>query len=346
MALQFGTWSPVCGGWLRLRTRSRVDPRALPAHASAADRLGFDLYYVPGHYLNAVHGPEHDVADAWITAAAAVARTERIRVVTAVQPGFNTPAVTAKMAASLADLRPGSVGLSLVAGWWRLEAEMYGDTWLEHSARYQRASEYLAVVRGLWECDRFSFEGRHYRIAQGILRPRPKPSPIVFVSGESDAAIELAARSGDYLFVNGDDVARVRALVDRVKTRAHQHGRVVRVALSAFGLVRARAADADTAIQRLLDDADLETIRYFDHQMDRQVVAHNRGSDRDRIEANLGLRAGLTGEPRSIIERLRHFEAAGVDAVVIKFEGDADEASRFAREVMGPYRASRQGLIL
>ena len=66
MALQFGIWSPVCGGWLRLRTRGRSDPRGLLEHAALADGLGYDIYYIPEHYLNAVHGPSHDVAEAWI----------------------------------------------------------------------------------------------------------------------------------------------------------------------------------------------------------------------------------------------------------------------------------------
>ena len=341
VALSIGTWSPVCGGWLRLRTRRTASSQALIAHASAAERLGYDLYYIPEHYLNAVYGPAHDVADAWITAAAVMARTSRMRVVTAVQPGFKTPAVVAKMAASLAALRPGGFGLSLVAGWWRLEAEMYGDTWLPHAERYQRAGEYLDVIRGLWQQDRFSYDGRHYRISEGTLRPRPDPQPVVIVSGESDAAVDLAARAGDYLFVNGDDVERVEALGARVKARARErYGRQVRLALSAFGLVRGRAAEAEHALERLVHDADPETIRYFEQQMDTAVVAHNRGSDRDRIEANLGLRAGLVGDPATIVARLRRFEAAGVDVVLVKMEGDDHEEERFAREVILPFRAS------
>jgi FMNH2-dependent dimethyl sulfone monooxygenase len=337
--MQLGLWSPVCGGWLRLREPARCDPRALLAHAAEADRLGYDLYYVPGHYLNAVHGPAHDVADAWISAAAAVARTERIRVMAAVQPGFESPAVVAKMAASLAQLRPGCFGLSLVAGWWRLEAEMYGDTWLPHAERYQRAGEYLDVIRGLWRHDAFTYAGRHYRIADGLLRPRPDPEPIVFVSGESEAAIELAARAGDYLFVNGDDLDRVQALAERVKRRAREgYRRTVRVALSAFGLVRDSAAEAQAAVERLLARADGDTIAYFEQQMDGAVVAHNRGDSRDRVEANLGLRSGLIGDGPGLCERLHRFEAAGVDAVLVKLEGGTEEAARFARSVVTPFR--------
>lgn len=125
MSLEFGTWSPVCGSWLRVvrDADARVDPASLIAFAKRCDRLGYDMHYVPEHYLNAVHGPEHDVADAWVIASAAVAATERIRVVCAVQPGFKAPGVVAKMAATLAAFRPHAFGISLLAGWWQLEAE-------------------------------------------------------------------------------------------------------------------------------------------------------------------------------------------------------------------------------
>ena len=334
--MQIGLWSPVCGGWLRTRSRPhRADQAALLEHAARADAAEYDFYYVPEHYLNAVYGPDYDVADAWVTAAAAVARTRRMRVIAAVQPGFRSPAVTAKMGASIAALRPGGFGLSVMAGWWRLQSEMYGDGWLDHAERYRRAGEYLDVVRGLWSQDTLDHEGRHYRVRRGLLRPRPDPLPPVFVAGESDAAIELAARAGDYLFVNGDEVERVHALGQRVKRLARErHGRTIRLALSAFGLLRDSVASARAEVDRLLADADRALIGYFEDQMDEAVVAHNRGTSTDRIEANLGLGSGLVGDASTIVERIRRFEEAGVDAILVKLEGDGAEAERFARAVI------------
>jgi FMNH2-dependent dimethyl sulfone monooxygenase len=94
MALQFGFWVPVCGGWLRVAPPPPVSFPALLAQAEEADREGYDFCYIPEHYLNAVYGPAQPVADAWVTAAAIAARTRRIRVITAVQPGFKARAST------------------------------------------------------------------------------------------------------------------------------------------------------------------------------------------------------------------------------------------------------------
>jgi FMNH2-dependent dimethyl sulfone monooxygenase len=303
------------------------------------DRAGYEFCYVPEHYLNAVYGPAHPVADAWIVAAGIAARTKRIRVVTAVQPGFKAPGVVAKMGATIAAARPHAFGLSILAGWWRLEAEMHGDPWLPHAERYRRAAEYLEVIRALWSQNTVDLRGRYFQMTGGTMAPRPNPAPIVFVAGESEPAIDLAARLADYLFINGGDHQRVQALVAKVKRRAlERYGRPVRVALSAFAVLRDTAAAAERAAAALLAAADLDIIRYFDAQMDEQVVAHNRGTANDRIEANLGLTTGLVGDRDTIIARIRAFERAGVDAIVIKCEAAPGEPSRFYREVIARLR--------
>ncbi|MFM7475558.1 MAG: hypothetical protein ACKO2T_07440 [Microcystis aeruginosa] len=64
MPLQFGIWAPVCGGWLRVINPERNwSISDLVELAVQADRVGYDFYYIPEHYLNAVHGPAHDVRD-------------------------------------------------------------------------------------------------------------------------------------------------------------------------------------------------------------------------------------------------------------------------------------------
>lgn len=344
MALQFGTWSPVCGSWLRLKRAATtpVEPKQLVAFARLSDRLGYDLHYVPEHYLNAVHGPGHDVVDAWVIAAAAVAATEHIRVVTAVQPGFKLPGVVAKMATTLAAFRPHAFGLSVLAGWWQLEVETHGDRWLPHAERYARTGEFLDVIRGFWTQPELSFAGKYYQIQGGVLERKPDPQPPVIVAGESDAAFELAARAGDYLFLNGGDPEHIAEQVDRAKTLARErYGRTLKVALSAFGLVRDSESEARAALAALTSRVDHSTLAYFRQHVDGAVVAHNRGGA-EQIEANLGLSAGLVGEPAAILQRLAAYEAVGVDTVLVKFEPSEHEAELFAAKVLKPYRAAAQ----
>lgn len=332
----------MCGGWLRTRdANKKPSPAELVRLARHVERLGYDFYYVPEHYLNAIHGPREDVLDAWVVSSAAVAGTRRLRVITAVQPGFKAPGVVAKMGATLSAFRRGGFGLSLLAGWWQLEVENHADVWLPHAERYARAAEYLDVIRGFWTEPVLDYRGRYYSIQGGLLEPKPDPVPPVVVAGESERAIDLAARAGDYLFINGGDVDQVAALVRKAKGRASEHGRTLKVALSAFGVVRASDAEARAVVDGLRERADATTIAYFRRHMDGAVVAHNRGTDNDTLEANLGLSSGLIGDPATILGRIEQLERAGVDAIMVKCEPAFDESERFARLVLAPYRAAR-----
>ncbi|HMJ15734.1 MAG TPA: LLM class flavin-dependent oxidoreductase [Polyangiaceae bacterium] len=344
MSLRFGVWSPVCGDWLRVAESSTSSaPAELVQLARSADELGYDYYYVPEHYLNAVHGPEHPVADAWMVSAAAVFATKRIRVLTAVQPGFKWPGTVAKMTATLSGFRPGSIGLSVLAGWWQLEAESYGDVWLSHAERYARSAEFLDVIRGLWSEKALHYSGRYFRVPGALLEPKPEPRPTILVAGESEHAIELAARSADYLFINGDLPERVGRIATRVKELAQErYGRSVHVALSAFAILEDSDRRARERVEQLTARADRDTIAYFKNQMDGAVVAHNRGNDAALIEANLGLASGLVGAAPRIVEQLEAFERAGVDTVLLKFPDTRPDMLRFAREVLVPYK-SRSG---
>jgi FMNH2-dependent dimethyl sulfone monooxygenase len=310
--------------------------------ARHVERLGYDMYYVPEHYLNAIHGPHEDVLDAWVVSSACIAGTRRLRVITAVQPGFKAPGVVAKMGATLSQFRPGAFGLSLLAGWWQLEVENHADVWLPHAERYARAAEYLDVIRGFWTEPSLDYAGKYFTIQAGLLEPKPTPQPPVIIAGESERAIELAARAGDYLFINGGDLDQVANLVQKAKARARDgYGRSLKVALSAFGVVRSSKGEAQAVVDALRADADPKTIGYFREHMDGAVVAHNRGSEADTLEANLGLHSGLIGDPASILERIAQLERVGVDVIMVKCEPAFDESERFARLVIAPYRAAR-----
>lgn len=342
MTLEFGVWAPVCGGWLRVRDHEcDTSPERLVDLGLSADRLGYHFYYVPENYLNAVYGPDHPVADAGVVAIATAAQAQQIRVVTAVQPGFKQPGAVAKMAASISALRPDAFGISVVAGWWRQEVEAYGDVWLPHHERYARAGEFLDLVRRYWTEPKFDYRGRYYSATAAVLEPRPNPLPPVFIAGESDSAIALAARAGDYLFINGDQPERVARLASKVKRlAAEQYGRNVKVALSALAVLGDTSKQAQAHVERLRGNADLATIRYFSEQIDGAVVAHNRGAKGDSIEANLGLNAGIIGDANAICRHLRAFEQAGVDAVLLKFDDTENQIERFAREVTSTYNKS------
>ena len=54
--------------------------------------------------------------------------------------------------------------------------------------------------------------------------------------------------------------------------------------------------------------------------------------------SNRGLRSGLIGTPDQILERIRAYEAAGVDLLLLQFSPQRQEMARFGADVISKYR--------
>ena len=111
--MKFGYWLPVFGGWLR-----NVDDEGMAASweyssrlARRSETIGFDLTLVAELNLNDIKGVEAPSLDAWSTAAALAAVTERLEIMVAVRPTFHPPALLAKQAANIDRISGGRLSL-------------------------------------------------------------------------------------------------------------------------------------------------------------------------------------------------------------------------------------------
>ena len=57
--------------------------------------------------------------------------------------------------------------------------------------------------------------------------------------------------------------------------------------------------------------------------------------------SNRGLRPNLVGTPEQVAERIRAYEAVGLDLLLLQMSPQADEMDRFAATVMAPMRAGK-----
>ena len=187
--MRFGYWLPVFGGWLRNVEDESMEATwaYVRALARRSEQIGFDLTLVAELNLNDIKGVTAPSLDAWSTAAALAAVTERLEIMVAVRPTFHAPALLAKQAANIDHISGGRLSLNVVSSWWAYEARMYGVPFDEHDDRYGRTSEWLDVVDGLWRHPTFSFTGRHYTIDDAVLEPKPvqRPRPTLYAGGES-----------------------------------------------------------------------------------------------------------------------------------------------------------------
>ena len=89
--MKFGYWLPVFGGWLR-----NVSDEGMEASwsdvkrlAQRSEELGYDITLIAELFLNDIKGIDAPSLDAWTTAAALAAVTEKLELMVAVRPTFH-----------------------------------------------------------------------------------------------------------------------------------------------------------------------------------------------------------------------------------------------------------------
>lgn len=340
--MRYGYWLPVFGGWLR-----NVEDENMTATwdyarrlAVRAEQIGFDLTLVAELNLNDIKGTDAPSLDAWSTAAALAAVTERQEIMVAVRPTFHQPALLAKQAANIDHIANGRLSLNVVSSWWEDEARQYGVGFEKHDDRYARTNEWLEVVDSLWSRDDVSFEGRYYRTEKTMLQPKPiqspeRPRPLLYAGGESEAAKEMIATRCDGYVMHGDPPAKIGERIADMRARRERLGLPPMLyGVAAYSVVRDTEEEARAELARITD-VQPGSAGYENYQ---QWLAGTQLEQRVSLEdysvSNRGLRSGLVGTPEQVRARVAEFEAVGVDFLLLQCSPQIEEMERFSEAVI------------
>jgi FMNH2-dependent dimethyl sulfone monooxygenase len=338
--MRYGYWLPVFGGWLRNVENENMEATwpYVKRLAQRGEQIGFDLTLLAELNLNDIKGVEAPSLDAWSTAAALAAVTERLELMVAVRPTFHNPALLAKTAANIDHISGGRVTLNVVSSWWADEARKYGVHFEQHDDRYARTSEWLDVLNGVWSQDHFSFSGKYYRVEDNVLQPKPisQPRPTLYAGGESPAAKELIAEKCDAYLMHGDRPERVGEKIADLSARRERRGLPpMKFGVAGYAIVRETEREAKEELRRITD-VQQSAAGYANYQ---QWLAGTQLEQRVSLEdysvSNRGLRSGLVGTPEQVAERLSQFEAVGVDLVLLQMSPQLEEMDHFADAVIG-----------
>ena len=345
--MRFGYWLPVFGGWLRNVADENMEASwpYVKRLAQRSEQIGFDVTLIAELNLNDIKGVEANSLDAWSTAAALAAVTERIELMVAVRPTFHLPALLAKQAANIDHISGGRLTLNVVSSWWADEARKYGVSFEQHDDRYARTSEWLDVLDGAWSRDHFSFSGKYYRVDDNVLQPKPvsKPRPCLYAGGESAAAKDLIAEKCDAYLMHGDPPERVQEKISDLRTRRARHNLPpMKFEVAGYAIVRETEREALDEVKRITD-VQQSAAGYANYQ---QWLAGTQLEQRVSLEdysvSNRGLRSGLVGTAEQVAERVAEFKKAGVDLVLLQFSPQLEEMERFASTVIGKATAARR----
>jgi FMNH2-dependent dimethyl sulfone monooxygenase len=322
------TWAPTVTSVPRLSKKSRAESSTVIPEVSGpelkehllgpvreAERLGIDCLLVAQRWWGTGDEIEGSTYDCLATTALYAAATERIRLITAIHPGFFLPAPIAKWGASIDRISGGRWAINVTSGWHEVEFAMYGAELLPHDDRYARSREFIEILRRAWKGDSTDFDGRFYKVRDLRLEPRPLSNALeVWQGGQSEAAIAMAAECSDWMFLNGGPPEKIARIIEGVRKKADEIGRRVRFALYSIPLCRETDAEAETQIEKMVASIDPETIA---RKRARTSGARGMWSIGDDpltlLDTNEGFASRLIGSPDTILRRIRDFHALGVD---------------------------------
>ncbi|NIJ14904.1 putative F420-dependent oxidoreductase [Saccharomonospora amisosensis] len=180
--------------------------------AAAAERAGFDTFYVPEHShipvkRQAAHPGTGDESlpddrylrtlDPWVSLATAATVTSRIRLATAVAlPVESDPITLAKTIATLDLLSGGRVTLGAGFGWNTDELTDHG---VPPAKRRTVLREYIEAMRALWTQEEAAYEGRFVSFAASWAYPKPvqRHIPVVIGAGAGPKTFAWIAANAD-----------------------------------------------------------------------------------------------------------------------------------------------------
>ncbi len=337
--MRFGYWMPVFGGWLRnvRDERMSTDWSYVKALAVDSEQAGFDLSLLAELNLNDIKGHAAATLDAWTLAPAVAAVTDRLELMLAVRPNYHSPSLTAKALSTLDSIAPGRVSLNVVSSWWKDEAVQYGAPFDVHDARYARTDEWLEVLHRLLTEPEVTHHGALYDLEGCVMEPKPSALPTVYMGGESAKAKEVISRRGTAYVMHGDPPDVIAGKIRDMGARAAEHGKTFSYGVSGYVIVRDTEADAQAELARVLD-VQADPAAYASYQ---DFLAGSQLESQVSLEeysvSNRGLRAGLVGTPAQVAARIRAYEDAGVDLMLLQFSPQREEMARFGEQVIGAY---------
>ncbi len=272
--------------------------RRAPSHrylgqiATACDQLGFDAVLTPAGTA---------CEDSWITTASLVPLTERLRFLVAFRPGLLNPTLAAQMASTYQRMSGGRLLINIVIGAEDAELARFGD-FRSKDERYERAGEFLTILRGAWGAEEFDFKGHHYRVKNATTRVSPDPLPEIYFGGASPAAEAVAAEHVDVYLAWGETPDMIGERLDRMRQRAADADRADDRPLR-FG-IRFHVISRDTSEQawaeagRLLSGIDPEAVAAARAEFE---ATKSEGQRRmAQMSAPAGTDALLPDDPRAL----------------------------------------------
>jgi FMN-dependent oxidoreductase (nitrilotriacetate monooxygenase family) len=218
--------------------------------AQLAEQAKFDNFFLADVFGAPItkNSPPNLKLDPLVIISALAAVTKNIGLTATLTTTYNEPFHVARKYGSIDHLSKGRAAWNVVTSYNDRESLLFGhEKHLEHAYRYDRAEEFVDVVKKLWfsidsealviekETGTFfdlekvhpvNHEGKYFNVQGTLDSPStPQGHPVIVQAGSSERGKELAARTADVIFTAWQTLEEAKSFYRDVKGRLAKYGR-------------------------------------------------------------------------------------------------------------------------
>ena len=348
---KFDWFIPIDGDGSRAGTRRAERPPTfdyLRQVVQTAEDCGFYSLLIPTRFANGLFAEDAPLAETWTTATALAAVTQRIRFLVAVRPGFIALGLFAQMAAALHQISGGRLDINIVPGGIQGDFERLGEV-SDHDTRYERAGEFIAACRHLWnQPGPVTFEGKFYRLQGAYCAPSPEGEPPKFyLGGVSPRAMDLAGQQADVHLSWIEPLEATAGRLQELRSHFQESGRTPAFGLRTHLVVRDDEEEAWRVAKDLIAHADPEvkaqrqtaiqgTQMVGQRAQAQEVPDHRLGkhlwNGLSEVRVNCG--TAIVGTPEQVADELLAYWELGIDEFILSGFPHVEECRRVAADVL------------
>lgn len=286
--------------------------------------------------------------DGWAIASHAASRTERLGFLLAHRPGFVSPTVAARKAATLDVISGGRFAIHIITGSSEVDQQRDGD-YLDKTDRYARTSEFLDIVKQDWaSTEPFDYDGRFYQVTQAFSDIKSlQPQIPVYFGGSSNEALDVAAKHADVWATWGESLDDVKGQIADLNQRAATHQRRPRVSVSFRPILGATEAQAWERARQILERVkvlrgdvpapaapSVGSQRLLDNAKRGAVVDDRLYTAIAEMTGARGNSTALVGTPDQVAETLLQYNEAGCGTLLIRGYDPVQDAADYGRDLL------------
>jgi F420-dependent oxidoreductase-like protein len=291
--------------------------------ARTIEARGYESLWVYDHFHTVPVATQEVTYEAWTLMGALAVVTSTVRLgQMCTCNSYRPPSYLAKVAATIDVISNGRLEMGIGAGWYEAEYLGYGYEYPKDSVRIGQLREAVEIMQRMWTEDEVHFSGEHYELKGAICQPKPVQTPHIplwIAGGGEKLTLNVAARHASYTNFADD----LDEFIHKSEVLA---GHCTEVGRDFSEIVRS------TNFNVVCEPTEAEVTERLDW-----IESHYAAFvSADRAARIRSLFSKMAGTPEQLVERIRPWNAAGMEYAIVYFAEAAhttEGLELFAREV-------------